>query len=47
MRYDPGSESVYSEVVAFSRHDTWWSRLGSPAASFVQRVVTKRYVQVV
>lgn len=47
VRYDPGSGSVYSEVVAFSRHATWWSRLGSPAASFVQRVVTKRYLHAV
>jgi uncharacterized protein (UPF0548 family) len=44
VRFEPGSESVYAEVVAFSRHATWWSRLGGPAASFVQRVVTKRYL---
>ncbi len=47
VRYEPGSESVYSEVVAFSRHATWWTRLGSPVASFVQRVVTKRYLHAV
>jgi len=47
VRYEPGSESVYSEVVAFSRHATWWSRLGAPATSFVQRVVTRRYLQAV
>jgi uncharacterized protein (UPF0548 family) len=47
VRYERASESVYSEVVAFSRHATWWSRLGSPAASFVQRVVTKRYLHAV
>jgi uncharacterized protein (UPF0548 family) len=47
VRYEPASGSVYSEVVAFSRHATWWSRLGGPATSFVQRVVTRRYLQAV
>jgi uncharacterized protein (UPF0548 family) len=47
VRYDPGSESVYSEVAAFSRPATWWARLGSPALSVVQRLVTKRYLAAV
>jgi uncharacterized protein (UPF0548 family) len=47
VRYQPGSGSVYAEVVAFSRHDTWWSRLGGPAVSFVQRAVTGRYLRAV
>lgn len=47
VRFDPATESVFSEVVAFSRHATWWSRLGAPATSFVQRVVTKRYLHAV
>lgn len=47
VRYEPGSDSVYAEVVAFSRHGTWWSRLGGPVARAVQRVVTKRYLHAV
>jgi uncharacterized protein (UPF0548 family) len=47
VRYDPASESVYAEVSAFSRPNTWWSRTGAPVASFVQRIVTKRYLQAV
>ena len=47
VRFDPDSESVYAEVIAFSRHATWWSRLGSPITAFVQRVVTERYVRAV
>ncbi|HEX5143160.1 MAG TPA: DUF1990 domain-containing protein [Mycobacterium sp.] len=47
VRFDPASGAVYSEVVAFSRHATWWSRLGAPVASTVQRVVTGRYLRAV
>jgi len=45
VRFDPVSEEVYAEVTAFSVHATWWSRLGSPVTSFVQRLVTDRYLQ--
>ncbi|KUH99276.1 DUF1990 domain-containing protein [Mycobacterium sp. IS-3022] len=45
VRYDPGSEQVSAVVTAFSRHATWWSRLGSPVTSLVQRVVTERYLR--
>ena len=45
VRYDPGTEEVHAEVTAFSRHATWWSRLGSPVTSLVQRVVTDRYLR--
>lgn len=45
VRYDPDSQDVYAEVAAFSRHATWWSRLGSPVTSFVQRLVTDRYLR--
>jgi uncharacterized protein (UPF0548 family) len=45
VRYDPASESVYAEVAAFSRPDTWWSKLGAPVARVAQRVVTKRYLK--
>lgn len=45
VRYDPASQDVYAEVRAFSRHATWWSRLGSPVTSFVQQRVTGRYLR--
>lgn len=47
VRIDPHTESVYSEVVAFSRHATWWSRLGAPVTALAQRVLTQRYLRVV
>ena len=45
VRYDPATDEVHAEVVAFSRHATWWSRLGSPVASVAQRVITQRYLR--
>jgi uncharacterized protein (UPF0548 family) len=45
VRYDPATEEVFAEVVAFSRHGTWWSRLGSPITSALQRVITERYLR--
>jgi uncharacterized protein (UPF0548 family) len=45
VRYDPATDEVYAEIVAFSRHATWWSRLGSPVTSAIQRVVTDRYLR--
>lgn len=45
VRYDPASEEVLAEVVAFSRHQTWWSRLGSPLTSLAQRIITSRYLR--
>ena len=45
VRYEPASEEVFAEVVAFSRHATWWSRLGSPVTSVAQRVITARYLR--
>jgi uncharacterized protein (UPF0548 family) len=44
VRYDPSTDEVNAEVVAFSRHATWWSRLGSPVTSLAQRVITTRYL---
>lgn len=44
VRYDAGTAEVYAEVVAFSRHGTWWSRLGSPVTSLAQRIITERYL---
>jgi uncharacterized protein (UPF0548 family) len=45
VRYDPASDEVYAEVTAFSRHATWWSRLGSPVTSLLQRIITDRYLR--
>lgn len=45
VRYDPMSDGVYAEVAAFSRHGTWWSRLAGPVTSWLQRVVTRRYLR--
>ncbi|OMC34528.1 hypothetical protein A5740_09530 [Mycobacterium sp. GA-1841] len=44
VRYDPATDEVHAEVVAFSRPATWWSRLGGPATRLLQRVVTRRYL---
>jgi uncharacterized protein (UPF0548 family) len=45
VRYEPATDEVVAEVVAFSRHATWWSRLGSPVTSVAQRVITARYLR--
>jgi uncharacterized protein (UPF0548 family) len=45
VRYAPDTGQVSAEVAAFSRHGTWWSRLGAPVTSLVQRVVTDRYLR--
>jgi uncharacterized protein (UPF0548 family) len=45
VRYEPTTDDVYAEVTAFSRHATWWSRLGSPVTSLLQRVITDRYLR--
>ena len=47
VRYDPLTDDVHAEVVAFSRHATWWSRLGSPVTALAQRVITARYLTAV
>jgi uncharacterized protein (UPF0548 family) len=45
VRYDPVTDEVCAEVEAFSRHATWWSKLGSPVTSVIQQVVTDRYLR--
>ena len=45
VRYIAATDEVCAEVVAFSRHATWWSRLGSPVTSMAQRVITDRYLR--
>ena len=47
VRFDPADDAVYSEIVAFSRPATWWSRLGAPVLTLAQRIVTKRYLTAV
>ena len=36
-----------SDVVAFSRPETWWSRQGAPVLSVSRRIVTMRYLNAV
>lgn len=45
VRYDPTTGDVLAEVAAFSRHATWWSRLGAPMTSLIQRLITDRYLR--
>lgn len=47
VRYDPTDDSVHAEVTAFSRHATWWSRLGGPVTRLAQKVITRRYLTAV
>jgi uncharacterized protein (UPF0548 family) len=47
VRYDPEDDAVYAEVVAFSRHGTWWSKAAGPVTSLLQRLMTKRYLSAV
>ncbi|MBI3213123.1 MAG: DUF1990 domain-containing protein [Mycobacterium sp.] len=47
VRYEPRTDSVYAEVVAFSRPATVFSTLAGPALPLVQRLVTRRYLQAV
>jgi uncharacterized protein (UPF0548 family) len=47
VRFDPADDAVYAEVVAFSRHATWWSKAAGPVTSLIQRIVTGRYVAAV
>ena len=47
VRYDPVDDAVYAEVVAFSRHATWWSKAAGPLTSVLQRMMTKRYLSAV
>ncbi len=47
VRYGRADDSVHTEVVAFSRPATWWSRLGAPVLSAAQHVITHRYLTAV
>lgn len=45
VRHDPASGAVYAEVAGFSRPATWWSKVGGPFTSLLQRRITKRYLR--
>lgn len=45
VSYDSRTEEVVAAVTAFSRHATWWSRLGAPVTLAAQRLVTARYLR--
>src|ERR1700754_564332 len=45
VRHDPATDEVFADVLAFSRHATWWSRVGSRGTSVAQRVITARYLR--
>lgn len=45
VRYDPQSDTVYAEVLAFSRAATWLSKLGGPVTRVIQRWATQRYLK--
>ena len=47
VRYDPVDDAVYAELVAFSRHATWWSKAAGPVTALLQRMMTKRYLSAV
>jgi len=44
VRFDPADQSVYAQVIGFSRPAVWWSRAGAPLASLLQRRITERYL---
>ena len=47
VRYDAADDAVIAEVTAFSRHGTWLAGLAGPITSFVQGVMSRRYVRAV
>ena len=44
VRFDPTDNTVYAQIVAFSRPGRWWSKAGSRVASLVQQHITSRYL---
>jgi len=44
VRFDPTDNTVYAQIVAFSRPGLWWSKAGSRVASLVQQHITSRYL---
>lgn len=44
VRYDTATDQVIAEVAAFSQPATWWSRLGAPVTSLMQKLIAARYL---
>lgn len=44
VRYNSETDEVIAEVAAFSRPATWWSRLGAPMTSLMQKAIARRYL---
>lgn len=47
VRFEPSDDAVWADVVAFSRHATWWSTAAGPVTSLIQRIMTGRYLRAV
>ncbi|TRW84798.1 DUF1990 domain-containing protein [Mycolicibacterium sp. 018/SC-01/001] len=45
VRYDSSTDQVIAEVAAFSQPATWWSKLGTPVTSLMQKVIANRYLE--
>lgn len=47
VRFDPGSQEVRAEVIAFSRPGTWWSKSAAPLTRVFARMMIRRYLRAV
>lgn len=45
IRFDSSNNTVYAQIIAFSRPGQWWSKAGAWIASAVQRHMTDRYLK--
>ncbi|MCG7593713.1 DUF1990 family protein [Mycobacterium sp. C3-094] len=45
VRYDSTADQVIAEVAAFSRPARWWSRIGAPVTSWMQKLIAARYLK--
>lgn len=45
VRFDPTDNTVYAQIVAFSRPGRWWSKAGSRVVLLVQQHITTRYLR--
>ncbi|TDL05944.1 DUF1990 domain-containing protein [Mycolicibacterium obuense] len=45
VRFDYTTDQVIAEVAAFSQPAAWWSRLGAPVTSLMQKVIAGRYLK--
>lgn len=44
VRHDTATDQVIAEVAAFSQPAAWWSRLGAPVTSLMQKLIAARYL---